>query len=194
MKKSIEISNHFCPQTLFVYGTTKEDGTPNFGLFSWFSYYFDQEMGVMACIGDEKLTKDRIRATKVFSASLVTEELLPLADYFGNTNGYAEEKMDIPVEIDTGQVLEVPFLAKSPWVYELEVDRSIVLDGGDVFLCKIRNVLVEDYVCDETLTVEQRMQRILPVQSVRQSYFNWDGTSPGNWGEPMKGQMGETNE
>lgn len=194
MKKSIDISNHFCPQTLFVYGTTKEDGTPNFGLFSWFSYYFDQEMGVMACIGDEKLTKDRIRETKIFSASLVTEELLPIADYFGNTNGYTAGKMDIPVEIEKGKVLDVPILAKSPWTYELEVDQSIVLNGGDVFLCKIRNVLVDEYVCDETLTEEQRMQRILPVHSIRQTYFNWDGTFSGNWGEPMKGIKGEVND
>lgn len=194
MKKSIDISNHFCPQTLFVYGTTREDGTPNFGLFSWFSYYFDQEMGVMACIGDEKLTKDRIRETKIFSASLVTEELLPIADYFGNTNGYTAGKMDIPVEVEKGKVMDVPILAKSPWIYELEVDQSIVLNGGDVFLCKIRNVLVDEYICDETLTEEQRMQRILPVHSIRQTYFNWDGTFSGNWGEPMKGIKGEVND
>lgn len=186
MKKSIPPSNHFCPQTLFVYGTNREDGTPNFGLFSWFSYYFDKEMGVMACIGDEKLTKDRIRATKIFSANLVTEELLPIADYFGNTDGYSENKMKISVETDKGQVLNVPILTKSPWIYELEVDRSIELDGGEVFLCKIRNVLVDEHLCDETLSVEQRINTILPVHSVRQTYFKWDGTSPGNWGTPMK--------
>jgi hypothetical protein len=39
----------------------------------------------MACIGGEKLTKDRIHARKVFSANLVTDEILPIADYFGNT-------------------------------------------------------------------------------------------------------------
>jgi len=61
MKKSISISNGFCPQSLFLYGTYKEDNTPNFGLFCWFSYYWDKEMGVMACIGENKLTKDRIR-------------------------------------------------------------------------------------------------------------------------------------
>ena len=34
MKKvSISITNDFCPQTLFLYGTYKEDGAPNFGLF-----------------------------------------------------------------------------------------------------------------------------------------------------------------
>ena len=55
MKKSVSISNRFCPQSLFLYGTYKEDNTPNFGLFCWFSYYWDKEMGVMACIGENKL-------------------------------------------------------------------------------------------------------------------------------------------
>lgn len=92
MKRSVPISNDFCPQTLFLYGTYKDDGTPNFGLFCWFSYYWDSEMGVMACIGGGKLTRDRIHANKIFSANLVTEELLPLADYFGNTEGYSDQK------------------------------------------------------------------------------------------------------
>jgi hypothetical protein len=67
MKKSLPINNNFCPQTLFIYGTYKEDNTPNFGLFCWFSYYWDNGMGVMACIGEKTLTKERILAKKVFS-------------------------------------------------------------------------------------------------------------------------------
>jgi len=189
MKKSIPVCNYFCPQTLFVYGTYKEDGTPNFGLFCWFSYYLDKEMGVMACIGGEKLTKDRIHAAKVFSANLVTEEILPIADYFGNIEGYNEDKMKVDVEFERGRVLNVPILSKSPWVYELEVDRSVVFDEGEVFFCKIRNVLVDDYVSDESLSIERRMNIIRPVQSIRQTYFRWDGTMASAWGEPMKAIM-----
>ena len=81
-------SNACCPQAFYAYGTYKEDGTPNFGLFCWFGFCWDGELGVMACIGGEKLTKDRIHATGRFSANLVTEELLPLANHFGNKSGY----------------------------------------------------------------------------------------------------------
>jgi len=186
MKRSITISNHFCPQTLFLYGTHKEDNTPNFGLFCWFSYYLDTEMGVMACIGGDKLTKDRIHKTKVFSANLVTEEMLPIADYFGNTEGYSRNKMRVTVETERGRVLNVPVLVKSPWVYELEVDRSIALDGGEIFLCKIRNVLADEMLCDEAMSIENRMNTIRPVLTIRQTYFGWDGTAVGAWGEPMK--------
>lgn len=185
MKKSISISNNFCPQTLFLYGTYKEDKTPNFGLFCWFSYCFDREMGVMACIGGDKLTKDRIRQNRVFSANLVTEELLPLADYFGNTEGYSKNKMNVRFDIEKGRVLDVPVLAKSPWIFELEVNRSINLDDGEVFICKIRNVLAEDFLCDESVSVEKRIKTIRPVHTTCQTYFSWSGDEICGWGKAM---------
>jgi flavin reductase (DIM6/NTAB) family NADH-FMN oxidoreductase RutF len=185
-KVSVSISNDFCPQTLFLYGTYKEDGTPNFGLFCWFSYIWDSELGVMACIGGEKLTKDRIHATGVFSANLVTEAILSLADYFGNTDGYGADKMDIPVETRKGAVLDVPILDASPLAFELEVAQSIPLHDGEVFLCKIRNVLANEELADDTKTIEERLQVIAPVRTTCRTYFSWDGKAMGKWGEPMR--------
>lgn len=145
MKVSLpQPSNAYCPQTFYTYGTYKEDGAPNFGLFCWLSYCWDGELGIMACIGGEKLTKDRIRATGVFSANLVTEELLPLANYFGNKEGYDPGKMKVDAAISKGQVLNVPVLEASPWIFELEVKQTVTLDDGDIFICKIRNTLVEE--------------------------------------------------
>jgi flavin reductase (DIM6/NTAB) family NADH-FMN oxidoreductase RutF len=186
MKKSMPLSNDFCPQTLFLYGTYKADGTPDFGLFCWFSYCYDGELGVMACIGGNKLTKDRIHATKVFSANLVTESILPLADYFGTTNGYTAEKMNFPLKTTKGSVLNVPILDSSPVAFELEVSQSIPLNDGEVFLCKIRNVLAEEQLEDKSLSVEQRISAIAPIRTTCQTYFSWDGKAMGAWGEPVK--------
>jgi flavin reductase (DIM6/NTAB) family NADH-FMN oxidoreductase RutF len=186
MKKSIPVSNSFCPQTLFLYGTYKEDNTPNFGLFCWFSYYWDDKLGVMACIGEKKLTKDRILDKKVFSANLVTEELLPLADYFGNKSGYDKEKMNIPIETEKSHVLNVPVLTKSPLVYELEVDKTFNFGNSDVFLCKIRNVLADEILCDNSTSVEKRIKIIRPVHTTCQTYFSWDGNEICSWGKAMK--------
>jgi flavin reductase (DIM6/NTAB) family NADH-FMN oxidoreductase RutF len=185
MKKSLPISNNFCPQTLFLYGTYKEDQTPNFGLFCWFSYYLDSQMGVMACIGEDKLTKQRIAATKVFSANLVTEELLPFADYCGNKEGLSGDKI-IPLETEQGAVLPVPILTKSPWIFELEVDKSIPLDDGEVLLCKIRNILADEILCDESMSIEDRIRTIAPIRTTCETYFSWDGKALGAWGVPGK--------
>jgi len=162
-KISIGRINSFCPQALFLYGTYTESGTPNFGLFCWFSYCWDAELGVMASIGQGKLTIDRIRVAKVFSANLVTETLLPLADYLGHTAGYTPGKMDIPIAVERGAVLDVPILKDSPWVFELEVNQSIPLNGNEIFICKIRNVLAAKELMDETTSLEERMTLAAPA-------------------------------
>ncbi len=80
-KVKTKIGNDYCPQALFLYGTKQEDGQPHFGLFCWFTYYHSQEgFGVMACIGEEKQNKDLIRKNGVFSANLVSEQLLPFTE------------------------------------------------------------------------------------------------------------------
>jgi len=183
-KISIAPNNNFCPQTLFLYGTYKEDGTPNIGLFCWFSYCWDGELGIMACIGGEKLTKDRIRANKVFSANLVNESLLQLADYLGNNEGYNSRKMEIPMEIERGAVLDVPVLKESPWVFELEVKRSIPLNDGEVFLCKIRNTLVAKELMDNSINTEERLRMAAPVMWIGEGqYYKLNYTALGKTGD-----------
>ena len=151
------------PSALFLYGTYKDDGSPNFGLFCWFNYCWDTELAIMACIGGSKLTKDRIMSEKVFSANLVTESLLPLADYLGKTSGYDREKMNTPIEVERGKVLPVPILKNSPWIYELEVNRSIPLDGSDLFICKIRNLLIAKDLTDISKKEEGHINNYLPA-------------------------------
>ncbi len=182
-KISRQATNDFCPQTLFLYGTYKEDDTPDFGLFCWFSYCWDGELGVMMCIGGEKLTKDRIKAGNVFSANLVTEELLPMADYLGNKSGYDGDKMGFNVDIGKGEVLDVPILTESPVNFELEVTKSIPLDGGEVFLCKIRNMLYNEELADEKIPVGERLRRIAPISTTCCTYFSYTGEVLGAWGE-----------
>lgn len=183
-KVSIIPENFFCPQAVFMYGTNKEDGTPNFGTFTWFSYCWDSELCVMASIGGGKLTIDRIRATKIFSANLVTKPLLPLADYLGNNPGYTSGKMNTPIEIERGAVLDVPVLKDSPWVFELEVSQSLPLNGNEVFICKIRNVLAAKELTDEAISVEERLKTVAPVVWFGAGpYFPVNSVALGNVGD-----------
>lgn len=185
-KISRQATNDFCPQTLFLYGTYKEDHTPDFGLFCWFSYCWDKELCAMICIGGEKLTKDRIKAGNVFSANLVTQKLLPMADYLGNKSGYDEDKMNFDTAIGEGEVLDVPILKESPVNFELEVASSIPLDDGEVFLCRIRNVLYDEELTDDSLSVGERLRRIAPISTTCGTYFSYTGEVLGAWGEPGK--------
>lgn len=193
-KVSVRNSNKYagCPQPLFLYGTYREDGAPNFGLFCWFSYCWDGEWKVMACIGGEKLTKERILKNKVFSANLVTRDILPLADYLGNTDGHNPEKMQRPMGIEKGRTLDVPILSDSPLAFELEVSREIPLDDGIIFICRVADVLGEEYLADTSVDLARRMAMLAPVFTVAQTYFSWEGERLAAWGEyAPEGQHGE---
>lgn len=187
MKKiSLKPNNDYCPQTLFLYGTYSEDGRADFGLFCWFSYTWDTQLGVMACIGGNKRTLDNIRRGKIFSANLVTEKLLPLADYMGCKDGNDPEKMKgLNLEIEKGQVLDVPVLAESPVAFELEVKQFLTMDDGTVMLCAIRNVLQDETLAAEDRTSTEKLAEIAPVQTTCSRYFSWQGKNLGAWGEPM---------
>lgn len=185
-----DIGNNFCPQALFLYGTKQADGAPHFGLFCWFSYMHTVEgFGVMACIGEEKQTKDLICKNGVFSANLVTEQLLPLADYYGNTPGRSNpDKMKLLPTVEWGQVLDVPTIRESPVSFELEVRQTIPMgDGSDVFLCLIRNVTAEGELLDASVPFQERLKTAAPVVSAGEgTYSTLDGRYLGKWGEPQQ--------
>ena len=189
-KISVPIDNDFCPQTLFTYGTFKADGTPNFGLFCWFSYCWFDELGVMCAIGGPKQTQERILANRVFSANLVTESNLALSDYFGTADGHDADKMDIPYGWERGQVLDVPVLSDCPFSFELEVDKVIPTneaEGDTVFLCRIRNVLKDAALVDSGLPVDELMRKIGAVRTAGGiEYWAWDGRHLGAWHEPAQ--------
>ena len=189
-KISVPIGNDFCPQTLFTYGTFKADGTPNFGLFCWFSYCWVDDLGVLCAIGGHKQTQERILANRVFSANLVTESNLALSDYFGTADGHDADKMDVPFQWERGHVLDVPVLTDCPFSFELEVDKVIPTneeEGDTVFLCRIRNVLKDAALVDSGLPVDELMRKIGAVRTAGGiEYWAWDGRHLGAWHEPAQ--------
>ena len=188
-KVSVAATNDFCPQTLFVYGTRNQDNSPDFGLFCWFSYCWLDQLGVTCAIGGTKRTLANIRRNGVFSANLVVENNLALADYFGTADGRESDKMDIPVAWEASPVLDVPVLTSSPLCFELEVAQEIATNQEDcvVFICHIRNTLKEESLMDETLSHSELLQRIAAVRTCHEDdYWSWDGRHLGKWHERAK--------
>ncbi len=190
MKKvSVPATNDLCPQTLFVYGTMNADNTPDFGLFCWFSYCWYDQLGVICAIGGSKRTLENIRRNRVFSANLVVESNLPLADYFGTADGRDGDKMDIPVEWEKGAVLPVPVLCSSPLSFELEVDREISTGEHNetVLLCRIRNTLKDETLTNPAMTPEEIYREVAAVRTCMDcDYWSWDGRHLGKWHERAK--------
>lgn len=190
MKKiSVPATNDLCPQTLFVYGSMNEDGTPDFGLFCWFSYCWFDQLGVICAIGGSKRTLENIKRNGVFSANLVVENNLPLADYFGTADGRDSDKMDVAVEWEKGAVLNVPILCSSPLSFELEVEQKITTGGHDetVLLCRIRNTLKDEKLVNTPMSSEEIFKTTAAVRTcIDCDYWSWDGRFLGKWHERAK--------
>ena len=134
----------FSPQPMYMIGTKNEDGTPNFCIITWIGFSFDKTPHLMMTIGGSKRTKTNILREKAFSANLITEDNLWLADYFGCTTGESSAKNDIEWGWTRGKSVDVPVLDKCHWVYECEVDRVIELDGSHLFLAEIKNIQIDE--------------------------------------------------
>lgn len=190
MKKiSVPATNDICPQTLFIYGTMNSDGTPDFGLFCWFSYCWFDQLGVICSIGGSKRTLENIRRNGVFSANLVVEKNLALADYFGTADGRDRDKMEIAVEWESGAVLPIPVLCSSPLSFELEVDQEITTGRHDetVLLCRIRNTLKDEILNSSSMTSEEILSATAAVRTcVDNDYWSWDGRHLGKWHQRAK--------
>lgn len=190
MKKvSVPATNDICPQTLFIYGTMNSDDMPDFGLFCWFSYCWFDRLGIICSIGGSKRTLENIRRNGVFSANLVVEDNLALADYFGTADGRDGDKMNIPVEWESGAVLPVPILCSSPLSFELEVEKEIATGEHDetVLLCRIRNTLKAENLTNGSMTSEEIFKATAAVSTcVDNDYWSWDGRHLGKWHERAK--------
>ncbi|MBQ5519092.1 MAG: flavin reductase family protein, partial [Clostridiales bacterium] len=146
-------------------------------------------MGVMASIGGEKLTKDLIRKNGIFSANLVTEELLPLADYYGCVGGREHpDKMRFSPTIEKGVVLNVPTIAESPVSMELKVFKEISLGNScDIYLCKIMGETMREDLANREVPFIDRFNSVKQVLAGgEQHYVSTDGRDLGSWGEPMR--------
>ncbi|MBE6011441.1 MAG: flavin reductase family protein [Lachnospiraceae bacterium] len=148
-KHSLAPQRGFFPQPSYLIGTFKDDGAPNFALITWITFCSANPPMLMFASRGRKLTRELVEKNGVFSANLVTTKMMYLADYFGNTSGYERNKCeDIGVNYTKGNVLRIPVLEESPWVYECELVETIRNNDGCIYIGKVKNILVDEAVED----------------------------------------------
>ena len=146
-RKSIGTSQSMCVQPTFIIGTYDEEGKPDFAPITWLSVTNNGErfLLVISMFGTKK-TKLNVQKTKLHSANLASVDMLPLVDYLGTTSGHKGVKNDMDYAISEGEVLKVPTLDASRWVYELEVVRTVTCGESDTFFCEIRNIQIDENI------------------------------------------------
>ncbi len=148
-RRSVDVKKQFIPHPmqLFLVGTYDRDHQVNMGMFCWLSFCWDEELCITVCMDGEKATKDNIKETGMFSACLVTEGLLPVANKIAASSGGRKQEILEEAAVHPGLALDVPVLSDSPYCYELSVKKVIPLAGSDLFVCRIADTTVpEEYI------------------------------------------------
>ncbi len=157
MRKSVKPVYSMCVQPAFIIGTNNEDGTANFAPITWVSVTHEKGDGYLLVISmsGTKRTKQNVMRTGIFSANLVSTDMLPLMDYFGTRHARDGKKDGISYAVTRGEVLDVPVLEQSRWVYECEVARTVETGDSATFFCPIRNIQIDERLsCRDTFDVD----------------------------------------
>ncbi len=150
-RKSAGKQFSMCVQPAFIIGTNNEDGTSNFAPITWVSVTNEKDHDYLLVISmfGSKRTRQNVLRTGLLSVNLVSCDMLPLMDYFGTHHAQDGRKDKMPYGVGQGEVLDVPTLDASRWVYECEVAQSVQTGASTTFFCRIMNVQI-----DERLTFE----------------------------------------
>ena len=146
-----------CVQPSFIIGTSNEDGSPNFAPITWISVTHEAGDGYLLVISmsGTKRTKQNVLRTGIFSANLVSTDMLPLMDYFGSRHAKDGAKDGMAYPVSRGEALNVPVLDDSRGVYECEVKRAVQTGDSTTFFCTIRNIQMDERLqCLDTFDVD----------------------------------------
>lgn len=150
-KRSILPQRGFFPQPCYLVGTYKDDGKPNFALITFVTFCSVNPPMLMFASRGKKLTREQVEKNRRFSLNLVTTEMMDAADYFGTQSGFASDKCEaIDISYSKGEVLDVPVIDMSPWIYECQLVDVIQAGDGSIYIGKVKNIIVDDKIPDTT--------------------------------------------
>lgn len=156
-RRSVQPVFSMCVQPSFIIGTNNEDGTANFAPITWVSVTHEEGDGYLLVISmfGTKRTKQNVMRTGIFSANLVSTDMLPLMDYFGSRHAGNGKKDEMAYAVSRGVALDVPVLEQSRWVYECEVSRTVKTGDSATFFCPIRNIQMDERLtCQDPFDVD----------------------------------------
>lgn len=158
----------FFAQQVMLIGTYDPDGKARFCPISWVSYSWGPPPCLVVSIWGTKRTKDNIARAGLFSATLVTPELLPLAEQFNRGTWRKELFEAMEVQAEKGTALDVPLLKNAKYSFECRVKTTVLNGETHTYFGEIETVNMTDELRDMEFF---DLRRINPVIYSPNHYF-----------------------
>ena len=148
-KRSILPQRGFFPQPSYLIGTYKNNEKPNFALITWVTFCSVNPPMVMFASRGKKVTREQVEKNRMFSVNLVTTEMMHIADYFGTQSGFNTNKCEVVnANCSKGEILNVPIIDMSPWVYECQLVDIVQEGDGTIYIGEVKNIIVDEKILD----------------------------------------------
>lgn len=158
----------FFTQQIMLIGTYDENGKERFCPISWCSYTDGPPHCLVVSIWDVKQTKKNIARTDLFSATVLTPDLLPLSEQF-NRGTYKKELFDrLSYSCQNGSVLDVPIIKGSAYSFECNVIKTMEIGETMTYFGEIKHVNMSDAIRDMDFF---DLRKINPVIYSSGNYF-----------------------
>lgn len=144
MKKNIGSALALYPTPAVVVGSL-DGGKPNWLLIGHLGIIGHNR--ILISMHKAHFSNKLIIAAKKLSVNLVSEEMLPRADYAGTVSGASEDKSGL-FAWSAGEA-GTPVIDESPLAMECEVTDNYETETFDNFICKIINTYAEEDVVGE---------------------------------------------
>ncbi|ABX42920.1 flavin reductase family protein [Lachnoclostridium phytofermentans] len=158
----------FFTQQVMLIGTYDPDGKERFCPISWVSYTWGPPPCLVVSIWGVKKTKDNIARTGLFSATVLTPDLLPLAEQF-NRGTYKKDLFEnIQYSTQRGVALDVPLLLDAKYSFECKVLTTTEVGETMTYFGEIANINMSDDIRNMEIF---DLRKINPVVYSPNNYF-----------------------
>lgn len=168
MKKDLGSKGELFPQSVFIVGSYREDGTPNAMNVAWGGECTRNQIAIN--IGDHQTT-DNILAKGAFTVAPADAAHVVEADYFGIATGRKVNKADASkLTFVKSEHVDAPVIEEFPLTMECKVVSVQDWDGEKRFIGEIVNTRVDEEILDEEGRVDFAKFQPIVYDSTRRIY------------------------
>lgn len=170
MKKNLGTKPYIMPMPVLIIGTYNEDGSADAMNAAWGTLCEMNTVALYLSAGHK--TVENIRTRKAFTVALANEANMISADYVGLVSAHTESKKikKSGFTVTKSKCVDAPVIEELPLTLECELEY--VDEKSGCVYGKIRNVLAEESVLDESGNVDLNKLNPISYDPASRAYFS----------------------
>lgn len=172
MKKSIGAKTLAFPAPVWIVGTYDGEGKPNGMAAAWGGICCSRPPCLTVSLRKATYSYDSILARKAYTVSILSENHVAEADYFGIASGRDRDKFaDTGLTPVRSELVDAPYIAEAPLILECQLIHTYEVGLHTQFLGEIKDVKVEEAALSELGLPDIEKVRPLIYSMARSGYY-----------------------